>query len=72
MMSDEKNKKGLGRGLMSLFGDEVESTKIIKDFDKNKIPNSSYLLVSIGDLVRNQFQPRSYFDEKKLMNYRNQ
>ena len=66
MMSDEKNKKGLGRGLMSLFGDEVEPTKIIKDFDKNKIPNSSYLLVSIGDLVRNQFQPRSYFDEKKI------
>jgi ParB family chromosome partitioning protein len=66
MMSDEKNKKGLGRGLMSLFGDEVVPTKIIKDFDENKIPNSSYLLVSIGDLVRNQFQPRSYFDEKKI------
>tara|TARA_B110000881_G_C18586795_1_gene525313 strand:- start:1773 stop:2666 length:894 start_codon:yes stop_codon:yes gene_type:complete len=66
MMSDEKNKKGLGRGLMSLFGDEVVPTKIIKDFDKNKIPNSSYLLVSISDLVRNQFQPRSYFDEKKI------
>jgi len=65
-MSDEKNKKGLGRGLMSLFGDEVVPTKIIKDFDKNKIPNSSYLLVSISDLVRNQFQPRSYFDEKKI------
>ena len=65
MMSDEKNKKGLGRGLMSLFGDDVVPTKIIKDFDENKIPNSSYLLVSIGDLVRNQFQPRSYFDEKK-------
>ena len=65
-MSDEKNKKGLGRGLMSLFGDEVVPTKIIKDFDENKIPNSSYLLVSIGDLVRNQFQPRSYFDEKKI------
>ena len=66
MMSDEKNKKGLGRGLMSLFGDEVVPTKIIKDFDENKIPNSSYVLVSIGDLVRNQFQPRSYFDEKKI------
>ena len=65
-MSDEKNKKGLGRGLMSLFGDDVVPTKIIKDFDENKIPNSSYLLVSIGDLVRNQFQPRSYFDEKKI------
>ena len=66
MMSDEKNKKGLGRGLMSLFGDDVVPTKIIKDFDENKIPNSSYLLVSISDLVRNQFQPRSYFDEKKI------
>ena len=65
-MSDEKNKKGLGRGLMSLFGDDVVPTKIIKDFDENKIPNSSYLLVSISDLVRNQFQPRSYFDEKKI------
>ena len=27
-MAEEKNKKGLGRGLMSLFGDQVESTKI--------------------------------------------
>ena len=25
-MVEEKNKKGLGRGLMALFGDEVESS----------------------------------------------
>ena len=25
-MVDEKNKKGLGRGLMSLFGDQVKET----------------------------------------------
>ena len=60
-MSEEKNKKGLGRGLMSLFGDQVEVDPNTKKHDSN----SSYLLVSIGDLSRNKFQPRIYFDEKK-------
>lgn len=65
-MANEKNKKGLGRGLMSLFGDQKE-TKNIGDETINKTyPDSSYLLVSIGDLTRNQFQPRNYFDEKKI------
>ena len=64
-MPDDRNKKGLGRGLMSLFGDQKE-TKNIGDETINKTyPDSSYLLVSIGDLTRNQFQPRNYFDEKK-------
>ena len=27
-MSDDKNKKGLGRGLMSLFGDQVETVSV--------------------------------------------
>ena len=59
-MAEEKNKKGLGRGLMSLFGDEsnAESPK--------QNPDTSYLLVSISDLARNQFQPRNYFDDKKI------
>ena len=61
-MSEEKNKKGLGRGLMSLFGDQVEVDPNTKKHDSN----SSYLLVSIGDLSRNKFQPRIYFDEKKI------
>jgi len=59
-MNDEKNKKGLGRGLMSLFGDQVE------DKVENTSPNTSYLLVSISDLARNKFQPRNYFDERKI------
>jgi len=59
-MNDEKNKKGLGRGLMSLFGDQVE------DKVENTSPNTSYLLVSISDLARNKFQPRNYFDESKI------
>ena len=59
-MVEEKTKKGLGRGLMSLFGDESENVMVKKE------PNSSYLSISISDLVPNQFQPRKYFDEKKI------
>jgi len=59
-MIDEKNKKGLGRGLMSLFGDQAN------EVPQQKIPTTSYLSVSIGDLSRNQFQPRNYFDDKKI------
>ena len=65
-MAEEKNKKRLGRGLMSLFGDQVE---VSNDVAKNVIksdPNNPYLLVSIGDLSRNKFQPRIYFDKKKI------
>ena len=65
-MTEEKNKKGLGRGLMSLFGDQVVSTNTADEIQKKLDPNSPYLLVSIGDLNRNQFQPRTYFDEKKI------
>ena len=65
-MVEEKNKKGLGRGLMSLFGDEIENTKNGEENIKKKDPNSSYLLVSIGDLNRNRYQPRTFFDEKKI------
>ena len=65
-MTDEKNKKGLGRGLMSLFGDQVETNINSQDLEKNKDPNRSYLLVSIGDLNRNRFQPRIYFNETRI------
>ena len=59
-MTEEKNKKGLGRGLMSLFGDEANEQPV-----KN-IPKSTYLSVSIGDLVSSPFQPRKYFDNQKI------
>jgi ParB family chromosome partitioning protein len=65
-MMDEKNKKGLGRGLMSLFGDQEETGKNTSESTKKIEERSSYLLVSIGDLNRNRFQPRTYFDEKKI------
>jgi len=52
-------KKGLGRGLSALFGDQKIETK-----EKKSISNSNKVL--IGDLNRNRYQPREYFDEKKL------
>ena len=65
-MSEEKNKKGLGRGLMSLFGDQDESTKKQEGDKIKKDFNNPYLSVSIGDLKRNRFQPRTFFDNNKL------
>ena len=61
-MAEEKNKKGLGRGLMSLFGDQDKPT----DIDLKKEFNNAYLIVSISDLAPNRFQPRSFFDDKKI------
>ena len=58
-MGEEKVKKGLGRGLMSLFGDHEQ----VLEKQSHKNP---YLLVSISDLARNRFQPRTYFDKKKI------
>ena len=59
-MAEDKTKKGLGRGLISLFGDQPEEMPTKTD------SNNPYLVVSISDLVRNKFQPRNYFDEKKI------
>ena len=51
-------KKGLGRGLSALFGDE-------KPIDKpQEIKQSN--TVSISDLTRNPYQPRQNFSEEKL------
>ena len=51
-------KKGLGRGLSALFGDEKP-----KDFSQS-IKQSNTL--SISDLSRNPYQPRQFFSEEKL------
>jgi len=47
-----KIKKGLGRGLSSLIGDQKIESNL------NKLP--------ISELVRNKFQPRKKFEEKNL------
>ncbi len=57
-MKDSK-KKGLGRGLSALFGDQKE--------EPNKIDeNLSQKTALIGNLSRNKYQPRNVFDEQKL------
>ena len=57
-MSSSK-KKGLGRGLSALFGDQ----KI--EPEKNESINTQNKAL-IGDLKRNRYQPRTFFDETKL------
>ena len=51
-------KKGLGRGLSALFGDQAADEKSIKKIETNK--------TSISNLSRNPFQPRITFSESKL------
>tara|TARA_B100000029_G_scaffold476350_1_gene520407 strand:+ start:541 stop:1389 length:849 start_codon:yes stop_codon:yes gene_type:complete len=51
-------KKGLGRGLSALFG-EIEKKSESVQTQRNKIP--------IADLQRNKYQPRTIFDEEKLI-----
>ena len=57
-MNNQK-KKGLGRGLSALFGDQESEPK------EEKIINNQNKAL-IGDLNRNRYQPRLHFDEKKL------
>ena len=52
-------KKGLGRGLSALFGDQKFETK------EKKITNNQ-IKALVGDLNRNRYQPRLHFDEVKL------
>ncbi len=52
-------KKGLGKGLSALFGDQKKA----ENTDKIKANEQKAL---IGELARNKYQPRSIFDEDKL------
>ena len=54
-------KKGLGRGLSALFGDEKPENK------PQDIRQSN--TVSISDLSRNPYQPRQLFREENLRNW---
>ena len=52
-------KKGLGKGLSALFGDQ----KKLENIDKIEANEQKAL---IGELARNKYQPRTIFDETKL------
>ena len=62
-MSNSK-KKGLGRGLKALFGDQKPEEK-----KKEKLNHRSK--VNVGDLSPNKYQPRVHFDEEKLLELAN-
>ncbi len=53
-------KKGLGRGLKALFGDQKAETK------KNNKSSINRLTANIADLRPNKYQPRIHFDQSKL------
>ena len=55
-------KKGLGRGLSALFGDQKAD---------EKYSNKEITSVSIADLSRNPYQPRESFNEEKLIELSN-
>ena len=55
----KKKTKGLGKGLSALFGDQ----KNVENTDKKEGIQQKAL---IGELVRNEFQPRTIFDQAKL------
>ena len=52
-------KKGLGKGLSALFGDQK------KPANEPKIGGNTQKAL-IGEIIRNKYQPRSIFDEGKL------
>jgi len=51
-------KKGLGRGLSALFGDDKPKVNLTE--------NNQLIKVSISELSRNPYQPRQNFSEQKL------
>jgi len=53
-------KKGLGRGLTALFGDQSNEN------EQKIVRTQSSLKAEISDLTPNKYQPRVHFDEKKL------
>ena len=58
-------KKGLGRGLKALFGDQKPN------LEKKEKKENNRVLASIGDLSPNKFQPRVNFNEEKLVELSN-
>ena len=61
----KSKKKGLGRGLTALFGDQN------KESHKEEKKALNRPKVNIGDLSPNKYQPRSHFDEEKLLELAN-
>lgn len=66
-------KKGLGRGLESLFGfyEDTESDKNITSNEKKEVSAKSVSELDINKLYPNPNQPRKYFDDEALQELAN-
>ena len=62
---NSSKKKGLGRGLTALFGDQKDQAKKDTKVTQNRSK------ANIGDLSPNKYQPRIHFDEDKLVELAN-
>ncbi len=62
----EKKKSGLGRGLDSIFGSNVE--QFLDDIQNNaqEVPGRKELEIPVDEIRANPYQPRKEFDEKSL------
>ena len=58
-------KKGLGRGLTALFGDQKSESKT------NEKASNKRFNANISDLTANKYQPRAHFNEEKLLELAN-
>ncbi len=57
-MRSKDKKKGLGKGLSALFGDNDDNVK--------KTTENAVFRVPISEIIRNNYQPRLNFDDEKL------
>ena len=62
-MAKEKTNKALGRGLSSIFGEDVENLIQSIENSGNDKPSTE---ISIAEIRPNPYQPRKNFDEKAL------
>ena len=62
----EKNKKGLGRGIEAILGqDAINIIDEIESSGRN-VPGRKEIQIEIDDIRANPYQPRKVFDEKAL------
>ena len=67
----DKSRKGLGKGLDSIFGTNVE--QFLDDIQNNgkEVPGRREIEIAIDEIRANPYQPRKEFDEKALQDLSN-
>ena len=67
----DKSRKGLGKGLDSIFGTNVE--QFLDDIHNNgkEVPGRREIEIAIDEIRANPYQPRKEFDEKALQDLSN-